>query len=471
MEGLISSGWFLWLREHWLFPCLVLFFAALSLQYTEKVGDSARPNRSAFLRWRDQILELDDGVNIWEKHNYPNPPIMAMLLKPLVLLPPVLGSLAWFYLKSFMAVAAIFLAFQLVETPGQPWPSWTKALAVALSIRPIMGDLSHGNINLFILLLCVGALYCFRLRRDLAGGMALGLAIACKLTPALLVPYFLWKRCWKLVASCCLGLALFLWLVPGLYFGFEQNQAYLLTWHRNMIRPFIVDGTVTTDYENQSLPGLIYRMVTDSASFSTFVDDQYVPLENHNLVTLDRSVATAIVKVLMAAFAVLVFWVCRTSIVDRERWQLAAEYGLILIGMLLFSERTWKHHCVTMLVPFCVLCYVMVTVRASPRMRHFVIAMLIVAAVCMAATASGWSKSLDRVSKLAQVYGAYVWANLALASALAALLYEQRRLSRQINQGPRSSHTRTESAGPTSAPPRREKSRIRDKSAEARGVV
>src|SRR5208282_3536219 len=115
MDGLLSNGWLLWLRERWLVCCLVLFFVALSVQYTDKVQDSARPNRSAFLRWRDQILELDEGVNIWDKHNYPNPPIMAMLLKPLVLLPPLLGSLAWFYLKAAMTLAAIFLAFRLVE--------------------------------------------------------------------------------------------------------------------------------------------------------------------------------------------------------------------------------------------------------------------------------------------------------------------------------------------------------------------
>jgi alpha-1,2-mannosyltransferase len=454
MDALLSNGWLLSLRERWLVLCLVLFFVALSVQYTDKVHDSTRPNRSAFLRWRDQILELDDGVNIWDTHNYPNPPIMTMLLKPLVLLPPLLGSLVWFYLKAALTLAAIFLAFRLVENPGQPWPSWAKALAVALSLRPIMGDLSHGNINLFILLLCVSALYCYRRRRDGAAGMVLGLAIACKLTPALLVPYFLWKRSWRLVASCGVGLALFLWLVPGLFFGFEQNQAYLVSWHSNMIKPFVVDGKVTTDYENQSLPGLVFRMMTESASFSTFVDDQYVPLENHNFATLDPSLAAGIVKVLMAAFACLVLWVCRTPTADRQRWQMAAEFGLILIGMLLFSERTWKHHCVTMLVPFCVLCYVLAAGQPGPRMKRFVIGMLIVAALCMAATASGWSRSLDRASILAQVYGAYVWANIALASALAVLLHQQLRHSRLRAKRPKPLSVRFETEDAFSPLPR-----------------
>jgi alpha-1,2-mannosyltransferase len=426
MQAVASHPWFLWLQQRWFVLGLSLIFVLLSVQYSGKVLDSHRSNRSAFLRWRDQILELQDGVNIWEKYNYPNPPIMVLILEPLVQLPPLLGSLVWFYLKVGMTLAAIFLAFRLVETPGQPWPLWAKALAVALSLRPIMGDLSHGNVNLFILILCVAALACFRWRRDATAGVLVALAIACKVTPALMVPYFLWKRSWKLLAGCAAGLVLFFWLIPGLFLGFQQNQACLLSWYNGMIKPFAVDGKVTTDHENQSLPGLVHRMVTDSASFSAFIDEQYTPLEKHNFVAWEPSVARNIVRLCMAAFACLVVWVCRNPTNDRQRWQLAAEYGLILLGMLLFSERTWKHHCVTLLVPFCVLCYYLATARPERWTRQFVIAMLIAAAVLMTATTTGWSSSLERVGKLAQVYGAYVWANLALTAALVVVLRQQR---------------------------------------------
>src|SRR5581483_1747354 len=111
------------------------------------------------------------------------------------------------------------------------------------------------------------------------------------------------------------------------------------------------------DHENQSLPGLIHRMVTDSPSFSAFVDNQQVTVESHNFVAWDPFVARGIVKLCQPGFGAFGVWVWRTKTDDRQRWQLAAEYGLILVGMLLFSERTWKHHCVTLLVPFCVLSY------------------------------------------------------------------------------------------------------------------
>src|SRR6266480_4996812 len=232
MDAVPTSAWpssrYALLQQRWFVVGLVLFFVVCSFKYGEKILDSERDNRSAFLRWREQILELDDGVNIWEKFNYPNPPVMVLLLKPLVPLPPVVGSMAWYYLKVVMALAAIWLAFRLVETPGRPWPVWAKALAVLLSLRPIEGDLSHGNVNLFILLVCVAALACFRKRRDFSAGGLLALAIACKVTPALFVPYLVWKRAWKTLAGCAAGLVLSFWLVPGLFFGFEQNRQYLV---------------------------------------------------------------------------------------------------------------------------------------------------------------------------------------------------------------------------------------------------
>jgi len=182
---------------------LLLVFAAVSVQYTIKTLDSrgGKQDRSAILRWREQLLSLDGGENIYAHYNYPNPPIMALLLRPLADLPPLAGALVWYYLKVGMALAAFAMTFRLVEEPGRPFPPWSKALTVVLSLRPILGDLTHGNVNLFILFLVVSALAAFRRGRDVPAGVVLALAIACKVTPALFVPYFLWKRAWRVLPA------------------------------------------------------------------------------------------------------------------------------------------------------------------------------------------------------------------------------------------------------------------------------
>ncbi len=182
--------------RHWFVAGLLLLFAAVSVQYTLKASHGG----SAIIRWHQQLQGLGEE-NIYERYNYPNPPVMALLLRPLVELPPVAAALVWFYLKVGMTLLALRWVFRMVESGGVPFPPWAKGLTMLLSLRPILGDLLHGNVNLFILFLVVAALSLFHRRWEVPAGVVLGLAIACKVTPALFVPYFLWKRSWKALRS------------------------------------------------------------------------------------------------------------------------------------------------------------------------------------------------------------------------------------------------------------------------------
>src|SRR5262249_25882740 len=160
------------------------------------------------------------------------------ILYPLILLPPVIGALFWYYLKAGMAILALHWTFRLVEDPDRSFPLAAQWLVVLLALRPILSDLTHGNVNLFILFLVVGALYLCQQRHDLGAGIVLGLAIACKVTPALFVPYFLWKRSWRTLAGCALGLILFFGVVPAALLGPQRNAALLHGWAQQIAAPY-----------------------------------------------------------------------------------------------------------------------------------------------------------------------------------------------------------------------------------------
>src|SRR5262249_20738298 len=294
------------------------------------------------------------------------------------------------------------------------------ALAIVLSLRPIMGDLSHGNVNLFILFLLAGSLFAFRRGRDFLSGLVLALAIACKITPALFVPYFIWKRAWRTVGGCCLGLLLFFVAVPGGLLGNARNLDLLNSWVHQMVTPYVVDGTVTTEHQNQSLPGLAFRLATHTPSF---VDDHGTPVQYDNLINADPVHVKWFIKGCMALFACLVIWSCRTPVTQPEDWRLAAESSLVVLGMLLFSERTWKHHGVTLLLPFAVISYYLATCPAGKVMRGYLIATVSVVFLLMASTSTALIQAFD--AKMAQVYGAYVWAYLLLVAALVVMLRRQ----------------------------------------------
>jgi alpha-1,2-mannosyltransferase len=407
--GLIGS-----LGQRWFVLGLLVLLLALSFQYSLK----ALSNRSAILRWREQLHHLADE-DIYQRYTYPNPPIMALLLSPLAELPPLVGSLAWFYLKVGMTLLALAWVFRLVESPARPFPAWAKALALLLSLRPIMGDLAHGNVNLFILFLVVGALYAFHQGRDLTAGLVLALSIACKVTPALFLPYFLWKRAWKTLAGAAAGLVLFLVVVPSLFLGSERNFQLFGSWLERMVAPYVIAGTVTSEHPNQSLPGLAFRLGTHSPSF---LDDHGEPLQYHNLATLDPARVRWFLKGCMFLFAAVVVWSCRTPLTPRQGWRLAAEFSIVVLGMLLFSERTWKHHCVTLLLPFAVLTYYLAVCPGSRLLRGYLITSLVAVVLLMASTSTSLLEAWDGAAKMAQVYGAYVWAALILVAALVVLL-------------------------------------------------
>jgi hypothetical protein len=220
-------------------------------------------------------------------------------------------------------------------------------------------------------------------------------------------------------------MALFLYpgLVPALRLGFEDNQRQLHSWYRVMVHPFLVEGKVTSEHNNQSLPGLVSRLATHQPSFSTWIDNVYTPTRYDNLLDLSPRQAQWLVKGCLGLFALLIVWTCRTPSTPRQGWRLAAEFSLIVLGMLLFSERTWKHHCVTLVLPFTVLCYYLGACRPGPVLRAYLASSLGVAAVLMLSTSAGSGKdAADTLGKQAQLYGAYVGAYLVLGAALVVLL-------------------------------------------------
>jgi hypothetical protein len=424
----------------WLYPALFVVFAAVAVPYTHKALD----HRSAFVRWQTQVAQLGDGVDIAAVHNYPNPPVMALSLYPLARLPDAAGrlgishdaaltaaALLLYFLKAGLTLLVFRWVFDMVAEPGRPFPAWACVLAAALSLRPILSDLQHGNINLIILFLVVASLAAFVRGRDFRSGLLMGLAVACKVTPALFLPYFLWKRAWRALAGCAAGLVLFLWpgLVPAAFLGWDYNQQLVRSWYGVMVRPYVLEGRVTSEHNNQSLPGLVSRLLTHSPSFSTYDDDDhYVPTRYDNLLDLDPRLARGVVAACGVAFVLLAAWACRTPASRRRGWRGAAEFGVVLLGMLLFSERTWKHHCVTLVVPFAVLCYHLASCRPGRGTRAFLVATLATATLLIATTSSGVEDRApgrgisELLSKQAQVYGAFVLADLVLLGALAFLL-------------------------------------------------
>jgi hypothetical protein len=193
-------------------------------------------------------------------------------------------------------------------------------------------------------------------------------------------------------------------------------------WYALMIERPLLKGEITTEHANQAVVGVVYRLFTHSPSYITYPNNVITPSEYHNLTDIGRPAAWVVVKLLTAGFALTVVLLCRASVRrptdPREGWRFAAECGLICLGMLLFSERTWKHHGVVLLLPLAVLTYAAARVDLPRRVRTAVVAAL---AACFLLTA-GPGALVGRGNDLAMVYGTHTAAFALLAAAVGLLL-------------------------------------------------
>jgi hypothetical protein len=390
--------------------------------YVNKAGDG----RSAFIRWRPQVLAFWAGENIYDAQMFPNPPIMPLTLLPLMSLPPISGALCWFILKVAMTAVAVAFCFEMIRPPGRPLASWIQAGILFFTLRPILSDLHHGNNNLVILFLIVATLQAWRKGYDVLAGLALALAITYKVTPALFIPYFAYKRSWRVVGATVLGMGVFLLIVPSLIVGPQFNGACLGMWWHRMLSPYLTRGVVGDQEMNQSMVGVLTRLATAPRGV---VGPYARKLAGLNLVTWAPQLVIVLVKLLSLGLVALLAVLCRTRVRSRTDPRLVGEFALIVLTMLFVSERSWKHHYVTLLLPYTYLMYEFALARGATLLVRVVLSVAIWGSVVLMATTSnelGGIVAGPEAPKIAQGYGMFLWAGVALYLATAWRVWVER---------------------------------------------
>ncbi len=421
-------------RAVWLGAGIIAIAAAIV--HSSKAADQ----RSAFIRWRPQVLEFWHGVNVYETRYFPNPPILPITLTPLMTLPPVTGAMCWFALKIAFAAVSVVLCFRMVKPEGRVLPSWFQAGVLFFCLRPILSDLHHGNNNLLILFLVVLSLECWRRGHDLLAGLLLALSISYKVTPALFVFYFMVKGSWRIVGSTALGMVLFLFVVPSAVIGWDFNNECFRSWWHHMLTPFLTKGASSPQEINQSMVGVLSRLLTETK----IGDGRYDLHIAVNFVSLPAGVVKIIVKAVSVCFVGMLVLLCRTKTERRTDPRLLGEFALVVLTMLFLSERSWKHHYVTMLLPFTYLMAEFTVFRPTLRTRTLTSLAMWLSVLFMATT----SRELGSVfghrngPDVAQAYGMFLWAGMVLYVATAWRVVAARNRVESQAEGPRTSEAK-----------------------------
>ena len=280
-------------------------------------------------------------------------PTTGIYFAPLLVLERNL-SLALRYAVAIGCLVLTTMLFHRMLCGASDSQNWSRLLvgvgAGALTLQFILNDLDDGGPHLILLGILTGGIYAIWMGRERIGAALIGLGIVLKITPALFVLLFLWKRQWRLASYTVLATALWIFL-PILYMGPASWWNHHLEWTNNAVLS-VLDRQREGRQENElqkanlSLRHTILRYLVTYPKTHRLrqVDRSYTPV-----LDLPPPVANAIVGV--AALGLLVLFARSSGRVFQgpgdPSW--ARDCAGTFMLALFLSPITWDQHLVWMI--------------------------------------------------------------------------------------------------------------------------
>jgi len=125
----------------------------------------------------------------------------------------------------------------------------------------------------------------------------------------------------------------------------------------------------------------------------------------------------------------------------RSRRRFLGEVALVVLTMLFVSERSWKHHFVTLVLPYTYLVWELFSPSRERTSRLLIGGGLGLSCLLMATTSTevGGLFAEGRGHEIAQGYGMFLWAAVVLYAAVAWRLQASRGGSQSFSLVPPSS--------------------------------
>lgn len=398
----------------------------------------ARKGQCALLKWRPQVEALARGENVYgreeggTREGFPTLPTTALALRPFLAFGDVTAGVLWAAFKLALAWWMVLTCCRMASGDLESFPPWALLVVIGLIARVLLSDIAHGNVNIPVAACVVAAGRNWQAGREREAGWLAGLAAVLKVTPALFLAYFAWKRSPRAVVHFALGATVAGVVLPMVVLGPTVTFELLGAWWSQMVQPFVEGAPLTkvqTEQINQSLLGVLARWFSDSVAIVArpplFPDDVSI-----HVVALSPSALRALFGACAVAFGAVAAWACRVPRERRTGVNSLGELALLVLLMLFLSERSWKQHYVTLCVPIVFLAFHAFQHgwRSVPGRR---------AALALAASAAlhgltGSGVLGERGSDYAEAAGAWFFGGLALFVACALLLREREDLARSV---------------------------------------
>jgi alpha-1,2-mannosyltransferase len=325
---------------------LIVHFTVTLTRVGKKIGDYD-VNREFGQRFLAGEPLYQDGLCF----NYM--PVNALYWSPFALMSPRIG-MVFRYLTALVCLTFTLRWLQRMAFFGQDWAlgNHIKTIIVSLLLAAhyLIRDFDDGGPHVILLTVLMGGIFCIWQGRQKLAAFWLGLGIAVKITPGLFLPFFLWKRQWRLAAYT--SVATMLWiLLPAVWMGPNSWWHHQQQWSQVALSVFR-DSPDAARLDNESR---VQNQALKPAMAGLLLEEPFA----WPTVTANR----------LANLGLLAVWVlfCWRS---RVRWHwsnpkiMLGQTSALLLLVLLFSPVTWLQHFVFALPA---LFWIVLEERTNPR--------------------------------------------------------------------------------------------------------
>jgi hypothetical protein len=275
----------------------------------------------------------DFGVYYLAAKGINYPPLAIVFFSVLPLLPYFIAGKIWAAFSLIALFIAVYLIFRIYKT--QIFSNFGLIILGLICLSfPVKFTLGMGQINNFILLIFVAAIYFLNQNKKYLSIFLFAFSFALKLFPSFLLFYFVLARKWKLLLIFIISLIL-LSLIALIFLGWQTS----LDFYKNFL-PSLISGW-KTDYYNQALTGFIGRSFAQNIFSKMLVDILSLGFVLVSLIT-----------------------VCK-SLKNKNLQNMSL--GLLITLNLIVNNFSWQHHFVFLIFPFLATLFYAVKIKKNKR--------------------------------------------------------------------------------------------------------
>ena len=281
-------------------------------------------------------------------------PTAAMYFAPFALMSPGLGiALRYAVAVSGLCLTIRWLRIMVGRHGHQDSEKMFSIAAITLVLAShyVIRDLDDGGLHLILLTVLVGAIFCVWRGRIALGAVWFGLATTLKAPAGLFLPFFLWKRQWRL-ASLTAAATVFWIIIPSVWMGHTSWWGHQQEWRHFALESIAGNPRAGVEQneqrvQNQALrPAFMRYLVTYPEGHSSRPSHPaYISILDLDPM-IARHLATGITLALLAVCA----WLRRHGYGNPADPAWLLDCSAVLILSLLLSPITWVQHMV-LIVP------------------------------------------------------------------------------------------------------------------------